>query len=152
MAPRRRARIEVTGRPAALPSLPGRRRERSRLDLVFAVVALLAQIAGPVLHSPVLLRSANGDPPTGFDARALCLAPGSSAPGPSAPADKAPEANHDFAACCVWHGAAGAVLAAAVLVEPVAFAESRVAFAAPAADLPTRRPGDVRARAPPAGA
>jgi hypothetical protein len=149
VAPRRSARIKVTAR-----LLVGRRRERSRPGFVLAVVALLTQIAGPGLHARALIGPANGvgQLAFAFDEHALCLAPNDAAHVPAAPADKAPKANHNFAACCVWHGAAGAVLAPAALVEPVAFAESRVAFTAPPADIPTRLSGAVRARAPPAGA
>jgi len=87
-----------------------------------------------------------------FDAHALCLAPDNAALGPPEPADKAPKPHHDFATCCFWHGTVGAVLAPAALVEPVAFAPIRVAFAAPLADVPTRLSGTARARAPPAEA
>ena len=156
MAPRRSARIEVIGAPAAsaLSSPARRRRERFRFGLVLAVVALLAQIAGPGLHAPVLIGSSNGigNLAIAFDEYALCLAPDSTAPGPPAPADKAPKPDHDFAACCFWHGAAGAVLAPAARVEPVTFAASRVALAAPPADIPARLSGTARARVPPAGA
>ena len=73
-------------------------------------------------------------------------------PEQPAPADKAPKEHHDFAACCVWHGVAGAVLARAALVEPLTFVSIRVAFASPPADIPARKPGSTRARAPPIGA
>ena len=149
MAPRRSTRIEITAR-----LLAGRRRKSSRLGVVLAVVALLVQSAGLGLHvrAPIGLANGIGKFSFAFDAHALCLASNDAAPVPAAPADKAPKADHDFAACCVWHGAAGAVLAPAALVEPVAFAASPVAFTAPPADIPTRLAGAVRARAPPAGA
>src|SRR5882672_9451048 len=59
-APRRRARC------------PG------GLGLVLAAIALLLQVAVPILHSPVLVGSAGpaGDLATGFDEHALCLAQG----------------------------------------------------------------------------
>ena len=154
MAPHHGVRIEMTGTLAAPSSFARRRREHSRLGVVLAVVALLAQIAGPGLHAPLLIGSANGvgKLAIAFDEHALCLARDSTAPGPAAPADKAPKADHNFAACCVSHSVAGAVLAPAAIVEPIAFASSRVAFTAPPADIPTRLPGTVRARAPPAGA
>ena len=144
----------MTGAPAAPWWVARRRRKSSRLGVVLAVVALLAQIAGPGLHARALIGPANGVGKLSFafDAHALCLASNDTAPVPAAPADKAPKADHNFAACCVWHGAAGAVLAPAALVEPVVFAASRVAFTVPPADIPTRLPGAVRARAPPAGA
>jgi len=144
----------MTGAPATPSSFARCRRQSPRLGVVLAVVALLVQIAGPGLHAPVLIGSANGIGyfSYAFDAHALCLASNDTTPAPAAPADKAPESDHHFAACCVWHAAAGAVLAPAALVEPVAFAASRVAFTAPPADIPTRLAGAVRARAPPAGA
>lgn len=156
MARRRSARIEVTGAPGALEaaSLARRRREHSRLGVVLAVVALLAQIAGPALHAPVLTGLAKSVDrlAIAFDEHALCLAPGSAAPDRQAPADKAPKADHNFGACCVWQGVAGAVLAPAALAEPIAFAASRVAYTAPQAEIRTRLSGTLRARAPPAGA
>jgi hypothetical protein len=129
-----------------------RANQPGRIGVVFAAIALLLQIAGPSLHPPRLLGSANGAPDfsIAFDEHALCLARNSGDSGSETPADKAPKPrDHDFAACCVWHAAAGAVLAPAALVEPVAFAASRIAFTAPLADIPTRLPGTVRARAPP---
>ena len=154
MAPGRSTRAAMTGAPATPSSFARCRRQSPRLGVVLAVVALLVQIAGPGLHAPVLIGSANGIGyfSYAFDAHALCLASNDTTPAPAAPADKAPEADHNFAACCVWHAATGAVLASAALVEPVAFAASRVAFTAPPADIPTRLAGAVRARAPPAGA
>ena len=144
----------MTGAPAAPSSRARRRRQSPRLGVVLAVVALLVQIAGPGIHAPVLVGSANGigNFSFAFDVHALCLASNDTAPVPAAPADKAPNADHNFAACCVWHAATGAVLASAALVETVAFAAYRVAFTAPPADIPTRLAGAVRARAPPAGA
>ena len=154
MAPGRSTRAAMTGAPATPSSFARCRRQSPRLGVVLAVVALLVQIAGPGLHAPVLIGSANGIGyfSYAFDAHALCLASNDTTPAPAAPADKAPESDHHFAACCVWHAAAGAVLAPAALVEPVAFAASRVAFTAPPADIPTRIAGAVRARAPPGGA
>jgi hypothetical protein len=149
VAPRRSARIKITAR-----LLAERRRKSSRLSVVLAVVALLVQSAGPGLHAraPIGLANGIGEFSFAFDAHSLCLASNDTAPVPAAPADKAPKADHNFTACCVWHAAASAVLASAALVETVAFAASRVAFTAPPADIPTRRAGTVRARAPPAGA
>jgi hypothetical protein len=154
VAPRRSTRAEMTGAPAAPSSLARRRRHSPRLGVVFALVALLVQLAGPGLHAPVLIGSAHGigNFSFAFDAHALCLASNDERPAPAAPGDKAPEADHHFAACCVWHAAAGAVTAPVALVEPVAFAASRVAFTAPPADIPARLAGTVHARAPPAGA
>ena len=146
----------MTGARAVLASSsPARRRsESSRFGLVLAFVAVLAQSAAPGLHPPLPIGSANdlGKLTIDFGAHALCLAPDRTAPGPPAPADKAPKADHDFAACCFWHGTVSGVLAPAALVEPVVFAASRVAFKALSADVPTYLPGTVRARAPPQGA
>jgi hypothetical protein len=150
VAPRRSTRNQMTGATAAPSSLARGRRQSPHLGVVLALVALLVQIAGPGLHARALIGIGNFS--VAFDAHALCLASNDTAPVPAAPADKAPKADHHFAACCVWHAAAGAVLAPAALVEPVAFAASRVAFTAPPADIPTRLAGAVRARAPPAGA
>ena len=123
------------------------------LGFVLAFLALLAQVAGPGLHGRALTGPATGGKLSfDFGAHALCLAPNDAAPVPAPPADKAPEADHDFAACCFWHGSVGGVVAPAALVAPVAFAVSRVAFAAPQAGIPTRPYGTIRARAPPAGA
>ena len=132
-------------------SLARRRRERPRLGVVLAIVALLVRIASPGLHAPVLIGSTNGssNPTIGLDEHALCLAPHNKTPTPTTPADKTPKADHDFAACCVWHAAAGAVLAPAVDVEQVAFVASRVVFAGPPAEIPARFDSAVRARAPP---
>ena len=156
MAPRHGARIEMTAARAALASSSPTRRqcESSRLGVVLAFLALLAQVAGPGLHGRALTGPANGGGKLSFDfgAHALCLAANDAAPVPAPPADKAPKTDHDFAACCFWHGSVGAVVAPAALVAPVAFAVSRVAFAAPQAGIPTRPYGTIRARAPPAGA
>jgi hypothetical protein len=123
------------------------------LGLFLAIVALLAQIAGPVLHPPLRWGSANGvgDLSAILGEHALCLAPNSGGPSPTTPADKAPKTDHDFTTCCFWHGSVGFVLATAAFIERVAFARSRVAFMAPPADVPTRLAGTVRARAPPVG-
>ena len=156
MVPHRSARLEVTSAPTALAvlSFSRQRRKASPLGLILAVVALLAQIAGPSLHVPASVGSANSVATLtiAFDEHALCLAPPSTAPGPPAPTDQAPKAKHDFAACCLWHGAPGAALAPAALVEPVVFAAFRVVFTAAPAGIPNRLFGTVRARAPPAGA
>ena len=155
MAPGHGARIEMTAARAALASSsPARRRcESSRLGFVLAFLALLAQVAGPGLHGRALTGPATGGKLSfDFGAHALCLAANDAAPVPAPPADKAPKTDHDFAACCFWHGSVGAVVAPAALVEPVAFAASRVAFAALLADIPSRVSGTARARAPPAGA
>jgi len=156
VAPRHGARIEMTAARAALASSSPTRRqcESSRLGVVLAFLALLAQVAGPGLHGRALTGPANGGGKLSFDfgAHALCLAANDAAPVPAPPADKAPKTDHDFAACCFWHGSVGAVVAPAALVEPVAFAASRVAFAALLADIPSRVSGTARARAPPAGA
>ena len=141
----------MTGAPAAPSSLVRRRRQSARLGVVLALVALLVQIAEPGLHAPALIGPANGigNFSFAFDAHALCLASNEKGPAPAAPADKAPEADHHFAACCVWHVVAGAVLARAALVEPVAFAPFHVGYAPTPADIPTNLPSTVRARAPP---
>jgi hypothetical protein len=149
-------RVKVTGVPAALASslLVPRGGNSSRPGLVLALLALLAQIAGPGLHPPTAIGSVNGADKLALalGAHALCLAPNSATPGQPVPADKAPDDHHDLAACCVWHGVASAVLGRAALVEPLTFVSIRVAFASPPADIPARKPGNTRARAPPIGA
>ncbi len=126
-------------------------REATTLGVLLAAIALLVQIAGPMLHSPILLGSADsfGGFSALLDPHALCLAPNSEGLGPATPADKAPKTHCNFAACCFWHGSVGALPAPAALVGSVTFAPSRVAFTAPPANTPTRRSGTPRARAPP---
>src|SRR6516164_2461880 len=133
----------------------GRRAHQpARSGVLFAAIALLLQIAVPSPHRPSQIESPNSAHAAfdSFDEHALCLTPHKTAPGPSAPADKAPKLHHDFTACCVCHGASGAVHAPAALVEPAVFAAFRVAFTAPPAVIPTGLSGTVRARSPPAGA
>jgi hypothetical protein len=145
----------VTATPAvsASSSFALRLGKGSRLGLVLAFLALLAQIAGSGLHPRALISSANGAGKLAitFGEHALCLTRDSTGPGSPTPAENAPK-HHDFAACCSWHGSVGAVLPPAALVEPVVFAAFRVAFAAPTADIPARKSGTARARAPPLGA
>jgi hypothetical protein len=119
--------------------------------VLLAAIALLAQIASPMLHSPVLRVSEHSfaDVSAAVDPLALCLAPGGGVPDPAAPADRAPDPDHGCAACCFWHGSVGAVCNPTVPGEPIAFAQIRVAFTAPPADVPIRRSSVVRARAPP---
>jgi hypothetical protein len=142
----------VTVTPAVSVSLSFalRRGKGSRLGLVLAFLALLAQVAGPGLHPPALVSSANGAGTLAIalGAHALCLASDSTESGPATPADKAPK-HHDFAACCFWHGSVSAALAPAPLAEPIAFAAIRMSFAAKSADIPIRKSGTARARAPP---
>jgi hypothetical protein len=145
----------VTAAPAASASslLVPRGGNSSCLGLVLALIALLAQIAGPGLHPPALIGSGNGAGKLAIalGAHALCLAPDSTTPERPTPDDKAPKEHHDLAACCVWHGLTSATLARAALVEPLAFVSIRVAFASSPADIPAREPGSTQARAPPMG-
>jgi len=146
----------VTGAPAAsaLSLLVPRGGNSSRLGLVLALLALLAQIAGTGLHPPALIGSVDGAGKLAIalGAHALCLAPNSTIPEQPAPADKAPDEHHDFGACCAWHGVTSAVLTRAALHEPLTFVAIRVAFASAPADVSARKPGSTRARAPPIGA
>jgi hypothetical protein len=155
VAPRCGARIEVTATPAVSASLSFalRRGKGSRLGLVLAFLALLGQIAGPGLHPPALVSSANGagELAIAFGEHALCLASGSTESDPATPADKAPK-HRDFAACCSWHVSTGAPLAPVAFAGPVAYALLRVSFAAPSEAIPTYKSGTARARAPPVGA
>src|SRR6476659_6136769 len=71
--------------------------------LVLAAIALLLQVAVPILHSPVLVGFAEqaGDLAAGIDEHALCLAQGRGDPDSGTPADQAPHpGDHEFAACC----------------------------------------------------
>jgi hypothetical protein len=63
------------------------------LGLVLAAIALLLQVALAILHSPVLVGSAElaGDLAAGFDEHALCLAQGRGDPDAGTPADQAPQ-------------------------------------------------------------
>ena len=133
-APRRRARC------------PG------GLGLVLAAIALLLQIAVPILHLPVLVASAEpaGDLAAGFDEHALCLAQGRGDPGSGTPADQAPQpGDHDPAACCFWHGSTPLALVPPTIVEQLVFARSGVAFPSPTEVARPRLAATTRARAPP---
>src|SRR5216683_6500352 len=132
------------------------RRRRARcpggLGLVLAAIALLLQVAVPILHSPVLVGSAEkaGDLAAGFDEHALCLAQGRGDPGSGTPADQAPQPrDHDLAACCSWHGSTTFALVPSTIIERVAFARSGVAFTSPTEVARPRPAGIIRARAPP---
>jgi len=153
VAPRCGARTEVIiARALSAPTLRRLRGGKNvSLGLVLALLALLAQITGAGFHHPALPAAAKdpGKLAITFGAHALCLAAESAEPGRPGPVDEAPGGHHDFAACCVWHGVTGAVLAQAALVEPLTFVSIRVAFASPSAEIPTRKRGSTRARAPP---
>jgi hypothetical protein len=122
------------------------------LGLVLAAIALLLQVAVPILHSPVLVGSTEpaGDLATGFDEHALCLAQGRGDPGSGTPADRAPHpGDHDLAACCFWHGSTTLALVPPTIIERVAFARSGIAFTSSTEVARPRRAGTTRARAPP---
>jgi hypothetical protein len=134
-------------------SLARRREKSSLLGFVLAVVALLAQIAGPGIHSPVAIGPADGTVKlAAFGAHTLCLAPDSAAPVAPSPVNDTPEPHHDFAACCFGHTSMGAPLAPMALAGPVTFASLRVGFAAPCEAIPLYKSRTARARAPPVGA
>jgi hypothetical protein len=136
-------------------SLRARRRSArcpGGLGLILAAIALLLQVAVPILHSPVLVGSAepSGDLAAGFDAHALCLAQGRGDPGSGTPADQAPHPrDQDLAACCFWHGSTTLALVPPTIIERVAFARSGVAFTSPTEVPRPRSAGTTRARAPP---
>jgi hypothetical protein len=101
------------------------------LGLVLAAIALLLQVTLPILHSPVLVGSAEqaGDLVAGFDEHALCRAQGRGDPDAGTPADQAPHpGEHDPAACCFWHGSTTLALVPPTIIERVAFAPSGIAF------------------------
>jgi hypothetical protein len=131
-----------------------RRSAVGALGAVLAAIALLAQIAGPTLHPPLLNASAKGfgDFFAAFDAHALCLTPDAHGPGSATPAGGAPKVDHGSATCCFWHGSAGFAPSPAAIIERVAFWSVRIAFAVSAENVPTRLSGTFRARAPPLGA
>jgi hypothetical protein len=133
-----------------------RARRRARcpggLGLVLAAIALLLQVAVPILHSPALVGSTEkaGDLSAGFDEHALCLAPGQSDPGSGRPANQAPPPrDHNLAACCFWHGSTTFALVPLAIIERVAFALSCVAFTPPMEVARRRSAGTIRARGPP---
>ena len=122
------------------------------LGLILAAIALLLQVALPILHSPVLVGSAEkaGDLAARFDEHALCLAQGRGDPGSGTPADQAPHpGDHDPAACCFWHGSTTLALVPSTIIERVAFARSGVAFTSSSDVARPRRAGTTSARAPP---
>jgi hypothetical protein len=136
-------------------SLRARRRSArcpGGVGLVLASIALLLQVAAPILHSPLLVGSAEktGKFATGFDEHALCLARGRADPGSGTPADQAPQpGDHELAACCFWHGNTTLALVPPTIIEQVAFARSGVAFTSPTEVARPRRAGTTRARAAP---
>ena len=86
----------MTAAPAASASslLVPRGGNSSCLGLVLALIALLAQIAGPGLHPPALIGSVNGAGKLAIalGAHALCLAPDSTTPERPTPViDLAPQ-------------------------------------------------------------
>src|SRR5258705_8909318 len=93
--------------PVSTRYSPRAQRRRARcpggLGLILAAIALLLQVALPILHPPVLVGSAEqaGDLAAGFDEHALCLAQGRGDPDAGTPADQAPQPrDHELAACC----------------------------------------------------
>ena len=135
---------------------PRARRRSARcpggLGLVLAAIALLLQVAVPILHSSLLVGSAKtaGDLAAGFDEHALCLAQGRGDPGSGTPADQVPQpTDHDLAACCFWHGNTGVALVPLSIIERIVFARSGVACTPPAEVARPRFAGTIRARAPP---
>jgi hypothetical protein len=144
--------VETLSSRRSLRATRRRARCAGGLGRVLAAIALLLQVAVPILHLPVLVGSAEpaGDLAAGFDEHALCLAQGRGDPGSGTPADQAPQpGDHDPAACCFWHGSTPLVLVPPTIVEHLAFARSGVAFPSPTEVDRPRPATTTRARAPP---
>jgi hypothetical protein len=117
---------------------------------VFAAIALLLQIAVPILQPPGPrgLADNTGDLSAAFDEHALCLSgnrgtsdrPSDQAPGP---------VHHEFSACCFWHGCTALAPASGANLEQVAFAPSRSNFTLATQVAARRLTGAIGARAPP---
>jgi len=120
-------------------------RAADRVGRFFAAVALLLQIALSNSQTQPLPRSGNGAPDL---EHALCLSAHNGTT--EAPANQTPSTDHHIhAACCFWHGSTGLVPVPAATSEPIAFAQSVIAFARPKQVFPCRPTGSVGARAPP---
>jgi hypothetical protein len=121
-----------------------------RFGQVFAAIALLLQIALPVFHAleaPDLTNSAD-EFSTELDEHSLCRA--RSEGKTEKPGDQAPVGDHHgFAACCLWHGAAGPVAAPTATLGPIAYVRSAI-YPKPLRLLAARLlTGALGARAPP---
>jgi hypothetical protein len=144
--------VETLSSRRSLRATHPRARCPGGLGLVLAAIALLLQVAVPILHLPGLVGSVEpaGDLAPGFDEHALCLAQGRGDPGSGTPADQAPQpGDHDPAACCFWHGSTPLVLVPPTIVEHLVFARSGVAFPSPTEVARHRPAATTRARAPP---
>jgi len=139
------------------PSLARRRRKSSRLGLVLAVVALLAQIAGPPVHARAPVGSANG---TGvlsaaFDAHALCLAPNRAVLVPQRWLTKHPSRITTLPRAASGTAASAPfshLLRSSSPLHSLQFVSRSRHRRPTSADIPTRLSGTAQARAPPLGA
>jgi hypothetical protein len=117
---------------------------------LLAAVALLLQIATPILHpaGPFPLGSDAGVFADAFDEHALCLSGDRSTPNNTT--DQTPKpVNHNLALCCFWHGNAALAPAPDIKLELVAFARRHSTFTPETRTATRRLTGAVGARAPP---
>lgn len=121
---------------------------------LLALVALCLQVFVPAISVISLL------PPAGqtvfgglFDPDLIChAADPDQQPRPESPAKPAPH-RLDHAACCPWHGNASLSVPVPAIVEQIALAYAAASFPTPTGIIvAAHRPGDVRARSPPAEA
>jgi hypothetical protein len=122
-----------------------------RLGLSLALIALWFQLLASALHSPSVSLSVEAELAGLFAAHALCIAADGSQPGSRAPEKQAPQQpDHDFAACCPWHGNPGPCVPTTAIAELIAFDDAGISFLKPAAvGITAHLPGTVRARSPP---
>ena len=123
-----------------------RERASDRFGQALVAIALLLQIALPVLHTTPLGKS--GAFSNVLDEHALCLVrDGGNKPVPT---DRAPRPENDaFPDCCLWHGTATLGLLAPVASAPAEFTTSEIMFARSAPVVTDRPVRALGARAPP---
>jgi hypothetical protein len=100
----------------------------------------------------MLALTAPGEPADALGGHALCLAAESGAPQPAAPTGDQPAAPaHDHLAfCCLWHSIPGVTPQAALLPQPVAYANIGHDEPGNLPFIPGPPRGPANARAPPA--
>jgi hypothetical protein len=142
--------LPISTPPIASGSIARRRWIHSRFGQVFAAIALLLQIALPGSHALERRDLANGasEFSTEFDEHALCRA--RNAGNTEGPGDQAPVGDHHgFAACCLWHGAAGPAAGPTATLGPIAYVQLAI-YVKPTRLLAARfLTGALGARAPP---
>lgn len=127
-----------------------RERASDRFGQALLAIALLLQLALPVLHTTPLLGfdGKSGAFSNVLDEHALCLVrDGGNKPVPT---DRAPRPENDaFPDCCLWHGTATLGLLAPVASAPAEFTTSEIMFARSAPVVTDRPVRALGARAPP---